>query len=93
MDDIVLMADDRVASIPLDECGEPLVVVQELAVSAHKAELGDDRVHVRAGVAERLYDAARRLPDGVRLLFVEGWRAPLVQRHYFESYRDRLRRD
>jgi len=93
VDDIVLMADDRVASIPVDECGEPLDVVRDLAVSAHKAELGGDRVYVRAGVAERLYDAARRLPDGVRLLFVEGWRAPLVQRHYFESYRDLLRRD
>lgn len=87
----MLMADPRVASIPVQECGEPLVVVPDLAVSELKAELGADRLHVRAGVADRLAEAQRLLPDGVRLLFVEGWRAPLVQRHYFDSYRDTLR--
>ncbi len=87
----MLMADPRVASIAVQECGEPLVVVPDLAVSGLKAELGADRLHVRAGVADRMAEAQRLLPDGVRLLFVEGWRAPLVQRHYFDSYRDTLR--
>lgn len=90
--EIVLMTDPRVVAVRVAECGEPLVAVQGLAVSEHKDDLGADRVYVRAAVAERLAVAARGLPDGVRLLFVEGWRAPLVQRHYFESYRDGLRR-
>lgn len=86
------MTDARVVAVPVAECGEPLVAVQGIALSEHKADLGPDRVYVRAAVADRLAVAARALPDGVRLLLVEGWRAPLVQRHYFESYRDGLRR-
>jgi zinc D-Ala-D-Ala dipeptidase len=91
--EIVLMADPRVIAVPVQECGEPLVAVQGLAVSEHKADLGADRTFLRSGAARRLAEAARLLPEGLRLLFVEGWRAPLVQRHYFESYRDTLRRD
>ncbi len=93
MSEIVLIVDPRVVAIPVEDCGEALVSVQGLAVSDHKAALGADRLYVRSGVADRLAQAARALPSGVRLLFVEGWRAPLVQRHYFESYRDGLRRD
>ncbi len=89
----MLIADPQVVATPVEECGEPLFAVQGLAVSDHKAALGPDRLYVRSGVAERLAQAARALPSGVRLLFVEGWRAPLVQRHFFESYRDGLRRD
>jgi D-alanyl-D-alanine dipeptidase len=33
------------------------------------------------------------LPHGIRLLFVEGWRPPEVQRSYFENYRESLQRD
>ena len=88
----MLITDPRVVAVPVAECGEPLVAVEGIAVSEHKAELGPDRRYVRAAVAERLAVAARALPDDVRLLLVEGWRAPLVQRHYFESYRDGLRR-
>ncbi len=87
------MADRRVVDIPVQECGEKLVRMSGLAVSEHKLSLGDERLYVRAGVAARLEEAARNLPDGIRLLFVEGWRAALVQRHYFDSYRERLRAD
>jgi D-alanyl-D-alanine dipeptidase len=93
MDEIVLMADPRVTRIPVDECGEPLVTIDGLAVSDHKDVLGSDRTRVRAGVADRLREAARLLPPGVRLLFVEGWRDPVIQRGYFEDYRDELLRD
>jgi D-alanyl-D-alanine dipeptidase len=48
---------------------------------------------LRASVVERLQEAARQLPDGIRLMFVEGWRPPDVQRSYFENYREPLRRD
>lgn len=89
--EIVLMADPQVVAVPVEDNGEPLVAVQGLAVSELKDGLGADRMYLRAGVAERLTAAAGLLPDGVRLLFVEGWRAPLVQRHYFESYREELR--
>ncbi|PTM94097.1 D-alanyl-D-alanine dipeptidase [Streptomyces sp. VMFN-G11Ma] len=40
---------------------------------------------------DRLLVAQSRLPDGLRLLFVEGYRTPALQRHYFERYADELR--
>jgi zinc D-Ala-D-Ala dipeptidase len=93
MSDIVLMGDPQVAAIPVDEVGEPLTSVGDLPLSLHKEELGDGRLLLRASVAERLGEAARQLPAGYQLLFVEGWRAPDVQRGYFEQYKETLRQD
>ncbi len=41
----------------------------------------------------RLLKAQALLPDGIRLLFVEGYRPPALQRDYFEEYADELRAD
>ena len=35
---------------------------------------------------DRLVEAQSLLPDGLRLLFVEGYRPPSLQREYFEEY-------
>jgi hypothetical protein len=91
MSDIVLMGDPQVAAIPVDEVGEPLMSVGDLPLSLHKEELGEGRLLLRASVAERLGEAAKQLPAGYQLLFVEGWRAPDVQRGYFEQYKETLR--
>jgi len=90
---IVLMGDPQVASIELEECGEPLVAVEDLLVSPVKEDGGPARLLLRASVVECLKEADCQLPDGVRLLFVEGWRPPDVQHSYFENYRESLRRD
>jgi D-alanyl-D-alanine dipeptidase len=42
-------------------------------------------------VLNRLVEAGALLPDGVRLLFVEGYRPPSLQRLYFEQYANELR--
>ncbi|MER5183837.1 M15 family metallopeptidase [Streptomyces sp. NPDC002896] len=86
---IVLMSDRRVAAIPVDDCGESLVDVR-----THGALLVDDRkqdpagafAYLRQGVLDRLVDAQSLLPDGLRLLLVEGYRPPALQRQYFEEY-------
>lgn len=41
----------------------------------------------------RLHTAQGLLPPGLRLLFVEGYRPPSLQRHYFDAYGDQLRAD
>jgi len=46
---------------------------------------------LREGVADRLAEAERLLPTGYRLLVVEGYRPPLIQRRYFEDYLGELR--
>ncbi|MBA3782311.1 MAG: dipeptidase, partial [Nocardioides sp.] len=88
-DDVVLMSDLRVASLPAGGSDEPLVDV--------RGQLGfgdlhgsDDAAHVRAGLLRRLLVADRALPDGLRLLVVEGYRPPELQRRYFTSYAARL---
>lgn len=43
------------------------------------------------GVLNRLLHAQSLLPAGLRLLFIEGYRPPDLQRRYFEEYADELR--
>ncbi|MFI9761975.1 M15 family metallopeptidase [Streptomyces sp. NPDC051963] len=96
MDKIVLMSDPMIAAIPVSDCGEPLVDVrlqESLAVDPRKADRSGAFAHLREGVLLRLLKAQKLLPDAIRLLFVEGYRPPALQRHYFEQYADALRAD
>ncbi|MEU9744709.1 M15 family metallopeptidase [Streptomyces niveus] len=91
---IVLMSDRRVAAIPVQECGEVLLDarVHGLMVDDRKQDAAGAWAHVRQGVLTRLQHAQSLLPGGVRLLFVEGYRPPSLQRRYFEEYSDELAR-
>ncbi|MFF4398764.1 M15 family metallopeptidase [Streptomyces sp. NPDC001480] len=96
MNEFVLMSDPQVAAIPIADCGEPLVDVRfdgSLAVDARRADDTGAFAHLREGVVNRLLSAQELLPDGMRLLFVEGYRPPPLQRRYFERYADELRAD
>lgn len=89
VNEIVLMADPRVAAIPVAECGEPLVDVRRegsLLVDTRKQDPATAFAHLRKGVLQRLIEAQSLLPQGLRLLFVEGYRPPSLQRTYFEEY-------
>ncbi|MER5736418.1 M15 family metallopeptidase [Streptomyces sp. NPDC002262] len=94
MTKIVLMSDPQVAAVPVAECGEPLVDVRRegaLLVDRRKQDPADAFAHLREGVLGRLVKAQGLLPEGLRLLFVEGYRPPSLQREYFEEYAGRLR--
>ncbi|MGW1465857.1 M15 family metallopeptidase [Streptomyces sp. NPDC002308] len=95
MNEIVLMSDPSVAAIPVAECGEPLVDVRRdgrLLVDTRKQDPAEAFAHLREGVLERLVKAqALLLPQGLRLLFVEGYRPPSLQSAYFEEYAGQLR--
>ena len=94
MNEIVLMSDPRVAAVPVEECGEPLVDVRSgssLLVDPRKEDPQGAFACIRRGVLDRLLLAQEKLPSGLRLLFVEGYRPLSLQRHYFEEYADRLR--
>lgn len=96
MDETVLMSDPRIAAIPVADCGEPLVDVrlrESLAIDSRKVDLSGAFAHLREGVLTRLLKAQELLPDGIRLLFVEGYRPPALQRFYFEEYAAALRAD
>ncbi|MFE0806420.1 M15 family metallopeptidase [Streptomyces sp. NPDC058794] len=95
MTEIVLMSDPRVAAVPVQECDERLVDVRQdspLLVDRRKwQDSAGDFAYLREGVLARLLEAQAQLPPGLRLLFVEGYRPPALQRHYFDKYATRLR--
>jgi zinc D-Ala-D-Ala dipeptidase len=91
--EIVLMGDPRVTAIPVRDNGEELADVRDhgLRVSAFRADGAGYFAHVRAGLVPRLLRAADALPGGLQLLFIEGYRPPALQRHYFDEYLSSLR--
>ncbi|MET8516437.1 M15 family metallopeptidase [Streptomyces sp. NPDC005077] len=93
MSEIVLMSDPKVAAIPVEDCGERLVDVRcggSLLVDERRQDPAGAFAYLREGVLERLLKAQAMLPHGLRLLFVEGYRPPSLQREYFEEYSGRL---
>ncbi|MBV1938565.1 M15 family metallopeptidase [Streptomyces sp. BV286] len=97
MTEIVLMSDPRVAAVPVQECGERLVDVRSegrlLVDERKKQDPAGAFAHLRIGVLGRLLRAQEQLPQGTRLLFVEGYRPPSLQRRYFDEYAARLHAD
>lgn len=89
---LILMSDPRVAAIPVEDCGEPLVDVRRnLLVDDRRSDPAGAFAQLRQGVLDRLLHAQALLPADLRLLYVEGYRPPDLQRRYFEEYADELR--
>src|SRR5579859_7663152 len=92
--DIVLMSDPVIAAIPVRECGEHLVDVRtdgQLLIDPRRHDPRGHFAYVRKGLADRLLLAQAALPDGLRILFIEGYRPLALQRQYFEEYLGELR--
>jgi zinc D-Ala-D-Ala dipeptidase len=84
------------ARVPIRDNGAPLVDFLGLSPRLLFAEqhpvFNLPRVHlVRRDVAAMLVEAAERLPDGLKLTIVEGWRAPSVQRQMYEATEREMR--
>ncbi|MFE4540003.1 M15 family metallopeptidase [Streptomyces scopuliridis] len=94
MSQIILMSDPKVAAIPVRECGACLADLRldgRLLVDPRKQDDSDSFFFLREGVLERLCRAQAELPGDLRLLVVEGYRPPELQRRYFEDYSAELR--
>ncbi|MDX2694788.1 dipeptidase [Streptomyces ipomoeae] len=94
MTEIILMSDPKVAAVPVHDSDDPLVDVRRdgaLLVDARKHDATGAYAHLRASVLDRLVEAQALLPRGLRLLFVEGYRPPSLQRQYFDKYAAELR--
>ncbi|MBL7498922.1 dipeptidase [Frankia sp. CNm7] len=79
----ILLADPRVASVPLRENHEPLVTLGR--------SFGTARARVRAGLAGRLRRAQSALPVGTSLRVVEGHRSAVDQASIIAAYSARVR--
>ena len=90
---MILLSDPRVPAVAVADCGEPLVDLRDVPQLRMVAPTGAGVGSlVREGVAQRLLAAQAALPEGVRLLVVEGYRSPRRQRAIFDGYREELRR-
>ncbi|GAA0279322.1 M15 family metallopeptidase [Cryptosporangium japonicum] len=89
--DFVLLSDPVIAAVETSECGEPAVDAAGLRVDRREARYNPLLHFVRSGLYERLLRAEEGLPNGVRLLLVEGYRPPAVQLQQFMAYVDVLR--
>ncbi|MFF3394771.1 M15 family metallopeptidase [Streptomyces sp. NPDC002669] len=89
------MADPQVAAVAVADCGEPLVDVRSgstaLLVDGRRSDPDGAFAHLRQRVRDQLVEAERHLPEGLRLLVVEGYRPLDLQRKYFERYARNLR--
>jgi len=87
------MGDPSVAAVPVVECGSPLVDLHgtALALDDRQRDAAGAFALLRAELVGLLVEAQGRLPDGLALLVVEGYRPPALQRSYFDEYRDELR--
>ena len=93
MTEPVLMGDPRVAAVPARDCGEELLDARDasaLCVATDADPRSSAYTLLRRSVLERLVDAQRALPAGVRLLVVEGYRPYELQDFYFTRHRQRL---
>lgn len=93
---MILLCDPRVAAVPAADDGEPLVDlrdVPELRLDGRAADPDGAYARLRQGVVDRLLAAQRTLPDGLRLLVIEGYRPYAAQLDIFTGYRDELRRN
>ncbi|MEV7968601.1 M15 family metallopeptidase [Sphaerisporangium sp. NPDC088356] len=94
MSQIILMSDPRVAAVPVEESGEPLVDLRantEILLDGRLADPEGAFAHLREGLAQRLLRAQKLLPDGLRFIVVEGYRPYSLQERYFTRYAGRLR--
>ncbi|MGA5300547.1 M15 family metallopeptidase [Nucisporomicrobium flavum] len=92
---MILLSDPRVAAVPSRDDGDRLVDlrdVPELRLDGRAADPAGAYARLRSEVASRLVDAQSKLPDGVRLLVVEGYRPRAAQQAIFTGYQEELRR-
>jgi D-alanyl-D-alanine dipeptidase len=92
---MILLSDPRVAAVPSQDDGDPLIDlrhVPDLRLDARAADPAGAYARLRRGVADRLLKAQSALPDGLRLLVVEGYRPYDAQQVIFTGYSDELRR-
>jgi D-alanyl-D-alanine dipeptidase len=85
----VLLSDPRITEIGWADDGDPLVDLRDVVGLRLDRRLADPRgafAHLRRGVVRRLLAAQDVLPRGLELLVIEGYRPPVLQQRYFDTY-------
>ncbi|WP_234261497.1 M15 family metallopeptidase [Halomonas sp. MCCC 1A11062] len=89
---------ERVSALPITECGERLIPMslapEPIKVFPAYARLGIPgavpECFVREGVYRALLQAARRLPEGIGMVVLDGWRPWRVQQYLFDTLHEAI---
>lgn len=90
---MLLLSDPRVADVPVVDGGEPLLDLRgesRMLVDLRKCAGAGAWARVRDGAALRLLVAQDSLPDGLRLLVVEGHRPAALEQRCFDEHRSKV---
>lgn len=96
---IPTIREDRPASLPsVHECGEPMIPLSTLSpkIAVYPAyyrqgyDGTEPEAYLREGAARRLASAAGELPQGFKLVVLDGWRSYQVQASLYERFRQSL---
>lgn len=86
----ILVANPKVLSIPICENKEPLVDLkkEKIILIGPSPEIPNntDYTFVRKSVAEKLREAQKKLPAGLRFQLYEGYRSLALQKKLFDTY-------
>ena len=94
---MILLSDARLLAIVAVDGGEPFVDMSkgsELLVDGSRSQIGNRTEFfacVRIGVFERLLEAQKQLPAGIRFIIKEGFRPVSLQTKYYTEYTERIR--
>jgi D-alanyl-D-alanine dipeptidase len=95
-DEIVLIADLRVLSIPIVENKEALIDLKDQSEIAygHSPEIPDnqDYTKIRLTVYNKLIEAQKLLPQGLRFCLYEGYRSLNTQKLLFATHYQQLQK-
>lgn len=96
----MLITVDGWKDIKIIDCGEKLVPLEGLNHSGIEVEPQYFLQHqkgalkgcfARIGVVEKLLQAAKKLPNGFKLVILDAWRPLVVQQNLFEDFRSKLK--
>lgn len=88
--DIILIADKSVQNIPIEDNQEPLVDIRkhpEICVGpSPEIPNNDNYYYLRKSVLEKLLQANKRLPKGIKICVYEGYRSIALQTLLFDTH-------
>ncbi len=91
---MMLLTDPVIQAMPFEENGDPVLDLREqpdLRLDGRLADAEGMYARLREGTLNRLLEAQSSLPDGLRILVVEGFRPLSLQQTYFSDYEQVLR--
>lgn len=94
-ENILLISDPKILSVPISDNGETLVDLRKqenIMIDDRKSGDSDSYCFVRQSIADKLKKATKELQPNIRFLVIEGYRPISLQKEYFDWYSSELKK-